>query len=200
MEGAQHEQQQGGHEDDPEKQTVESPMIYVASLSDYNAGRLHGRWIDAARGPEHVAEQTEQMLADSAEDGAEEVAIHDYIHFGAWSPGEYESIHVVCRVAEGSETHGPAFSAWVFSLDDPAGDGALDDERFEEAYRGHWGSMEAYAEELVEELGHPELTELSESWLGRYLRLDVAMLARDLALDLQVVEATDGGVYVFDVE
>ena len=28
--------------------TGPSPRIYVASLSDYNAGRLHGVWIDAA--------------------------------------------------------------------------------------------------------------------------------------------------------
>ena len=28
------------------------PRIYVASLSDYNAGRLHGEWIDADQGAE----------------------------------------------------------------------------------------------------------------------------------------------------
>ncbi len=34
------------HEQEPRVQ----PRIYVASLSDYNAGRLHGQWLDAAEG------------------------------------------------------------------------------------------------------------------------------------------------------
>lgn len=32
-----------------ERPQREQPRIYVASLSDYNSGNLHGRWIDAAQ-------------------------------------------------------------------------------------------------------------------------------------------------------
>jgi antirestriction protein len=54
-----------------------SPPIYVASLSDYNAGRLHGRWIDAAVEVEQVVEEIEAILAESKEEIAEEWAVHD---------------------------------------------------------------------------------------------------------------------------
>jgi antirestriction protein len=58
------------------------PRIYVASLSDYNAGRLHGRWIDAAQGVEAVEAEIVDMLGESRQLVAEEWAIHDYDDFG----------------------------------------------------------------------------------------------------------------------
>ena len=33
------------------------PRIYVASLSDYNAGRLHGTWINASYGADEIREE-----------------------------------------------------------------------------------------------------------------------------------------------
>ena len=57
---------------------AESPRIYVASLSDYNAGRLHGRWIDATQSADTIREELSQMLAESQEPIAEEWAIHAY--------------------------------------------------------------------------------------------------------------------------
>jgi len=46
---------------------TDTPRIYVASLSDYNAGRLHGVWIDANRSAEEIAEEVDRMLEDSKE-------------------------------------------------------------------------------------------------------------------------------------
>jgi antirestriction protein len=54
----------------------------VASLSDYNAGRLHGVWLDANREPEELQASINMMLAASDEDVAEEFAIHDYEEWG----------------------------------------------------------------------------------------------------------------------
>jgi antirestriction protein len=48
-------------------QTDIGPRIYVASLSDYNAGRLHGAWIDAEQNPEDIQEAVDRMLEDSHE-------------------------------------------------------------------------------------------------------------------------------------
>ena len=31
-----------------------SPKVWIASLSDYNAGRLHGAWIDAGQPAEEL--------------------------------------------------------------------------------------------------------------------------------------------------
>lgn len=46
---------------------VPMPRIYVASLSDYNAGRLHGEWIDANQTADEIQADVEAMLACSPE-------------------------------------------------------------------------------------------------------------------------------------
>jgi len=45
--------------------TAETPRIYVASLADYNAGRLHGRWIDANQSADSIRDEIAQMLTES---------------------------------------------------------------------------------------------------------------------------------------
>ena len=42
-----------------------TPRIYVASLADYNAGVLLGRWIDADQGVQAIHDQIDAMLATS---------------------------------------------------------------------------------------------------------------------------------------
>lgn len=44
---------------------TDTPRIYVASLSDYNAGTLHGRWIDATQDADGIRADVEEMLAAS---------------------------------------------------------------------------------------------------------------------------------------
>jgi len=46
---------------------AETPRIYVASLADYNAGRLHGCWIDADQSADAIRDEIAQMLAESKE-------------------------------------------------------------------------------------------------------------------------------------
>ena len=52
--------------------------IYVADLAAYNAGYLHGVWIDASQDLEDIQAQVDTMLAASPVKGAEEYAIHDF--------------------------------------------------------------------------------------------------------------------------
>jgi hypothetical protein len=44
-----------------------TPRIYVASLADYNAGRLHGSWLDAARNPARSPSSEAAEAARAAE-------------------------------------------------------------------------------------------------------------------------------------
>mgnify|MGYP003675232153 FL=1 len=69
-----------------------SRQIYVACLASYNAGILHGRWVDLSYGPdaEDVWAEINEMLDASPEPGAEEFAIHDSQNLGVVR--EYESI------------------------------------------------------------------------------------------------------------
>src|SRR5580704_284540 len=72
-----------------DREWLQSPRIYVASLSDYNAGRLHGAWISAAQTAEELSESVQEMLNSSPSPGAEEFAIHDFDGFGPLRLNEY---------------------------------------------------------------------------------------------------------------
>ncbi|MDP9164520.1 MAG: antirestriction protein ArdA [Actinomycetota bacterium] len=171
------------------------PRIYVASLADYNAGRLHGAWIDADQEPEQLSDAVQAMLAKSRQPGAEEWAIHDYDGFGAYRLGEYHRLEDVAALAAGISEHGLAFAAW-------AEQASLDTERlerFDDAYLGHFGSVETYAEDWLDESGANELLDKLPSWLRPYVNLDVAGFARDLQLGGDITCAPDEtGVHIFD--
>ena|SRR5579862_158535 len=185
-------------EANPENEPMPGPRIYVASLSDYNAGRLHGRWIDAAQDDDSLWAEVESMLKASAEPIAEEWAIHDYEGFGPLRLGEYDDLRTVAKVSRGIAEHGPAYAHWaaIIGIHDPD---ELD--RFEEVFLGHAESVEAYAEQLLDDLGYTEeVVERSlPEFLQPYVRLDIEGFARDLELSGDITTSEgDGGVYVFD--
>jgi antirestriction protein len=196
-----HSDEEGGEIEDgsPEvgRDSGVGPRVHVASLSDYNAGRLFGTWLDAAVTVDELAEGVQAMLAASPSPGAEEWAIHDYEGFGPLRLDEYESLDTVSAVARGMLEHGPAYAHWAALV------GSHDTEalsRFEDAYLGHSESIEAYAEELLGDLGLPEILERSvpES-LQPYVMLDVEGFARDLELSGDITTSSgDGGVYLFE--
>ena len=174
--------------------TNTTPRIYVASLSDYNAGVLHGVWIDLDCDADSVQEQVQAMLAESPtakREGiaAEEWAIHDHEGFYGMSVSEHASFEDLCELAEQLEKHGEAWAAYV----DNIGTQHATVEGFEEAYQGLHESLEAYAEQYLEDAGY--MAELPE-WARPYL--DVEAYARDLALngDLWTHETSEG-VHVF---
>ncbi|MGI8612416.1 MAG: antirestriction protein ArdA [Nocardioidaceae bacterium] len=178
------------------------PKIWVASLSDYNNGVLHGAWLDANRDPSEVHGDIQTMLATSPTttrtgEPAEEWAIHNYEGFGQFGLGEYDSVELVCRIARGIAEHGLAFAAYAEAMDgDEDALGA-----FTEAYLGHYRSVEAYAEQLVDDLGYQLLIDAAvPENLRPYVRIDTAALARDMELagDIHALSADDGGVWLFD--
>lgn len=182
----------------------ETPAIYVASLSDYNDGFLHGVWLDADDTVEGLQEGIDVMLATSPTarltgQPAEEWAIHDYENWGGIRLSEYESLEAVSRMGLGIGRHGEAFKAWVSLLDDHD-TVELGMERFEDCYIGHWGSLEDYGDETLREIFGLDLDELPgvPDGLRQYVTLDAAGWARDATIngEIQSVEG-DGGVYVF---
>jgi antirestriction protein len=85
---------------------MSSINIYVACLASYNNGYLYGRWIDATQGVAAIQEEIQAMLNESPVLDAEEWAIHEYDGFGVCGLSEYESLSVVCEMAEFIEEHG----------------------------------------------------------------------------------------------
>jgi antirestriction protein len=93
------------------------PRIYVASLSDYNAGVYHGEWIDANQDVDQIQEEVNAMLKASPTARkyggvAEEWAIHDYDEFGGIELGEWESFGRVSKIAHLLETENSVLAAY----------------------------------------------------------------------------------------
>jgi antirestriction protein len=169
------------------------PQIYVASLSDYNAGHLHGAWLDATEDAEALHAGIHTMLAASREPGAEEWAIHDFDDFGGVQLSEYESLDRVGIIARGLQEHGEAFGHYVRLLD---ADESPDD--FTGAYLGHWPGVGDFAAELLSDMGADNDLEGLPDYLRRYVLLDSAAVARDMVLGGDVTVSEDGqGVHVF---
>jgi len=177
------------------------PRIWVGSWLDYNHGVLYGQWIDAAQDEDQLHADITGMLAGSpttAETGepAEDWGIFDHDNFGPIRIGEQESLSWVSAVARGISEHGLAFAAYADVMQDEtmlAG--------FADAYLGHYESVEAYAEQLIADLGYDQAFEQAvPEGLRAYVRIDTEAFGRDLQLggDVHVLPTDDGGVWIFD--
>jgi antirestriction protein len=188
---------EGAAERRPEAKPRVPPRIYVASLSDYNAGRLHGVWLDADDDEGTLHEGVHAMLDASPEPHAEEYAIHDYENFGPLRLGEFDSLDSVCRIGRGIAEHGMAFAHWASLV----GSGNVDAlEHFEDAYLGHYDDLEAYGDSLIDDFGIREvLEEAVPQHMACFVHVDAAAFGRDLDLSGDITtSAGDGGIYVFD--
>lgn len=160
--------------------------IYVASLSDYNAGILHGEWLsfDDFSSAGEVWEAIHAMLADSPTakvEGlpAEEWAIYDYEGFAGLHVHEGESIEALWEAHELLESLDDleAFADWMAyarSADiSEVTEGNI--KTFQDTYRGWYRSKEEFAEELIEETG---MLSNADKLLSSYF--DYEAFARDL--------------------
>jgi len=172
------------------------PRIWVGSLADYNNGRLHGEWIDAAVSDDELATAVQRMLATSEEPRAEEYGIFDYDNFGRFRVHEYDRLERVARVARGIAEHGPPFAAWAEIHD---GDESMLDQ-FEYAFHGEYDSASDWARDVLETSGLQEsIDQIVPEDLRPYVQVDCDMWARDanLAGDIHVESNPAGGVWIF---
>lgn len=143
---------------------ADCPRIYVASLSDYNCGTLHGVWIELDEYSDYddVMETVERMLAASPSvaagesDVAEEFAIHDHDGFHGYRVSDYASLRELVPVAAAIAEHGIAMAEW---LDLSSADTEDAIEQFDDVYVGEWESEEDWAWDEFREL-HPEAYKL----------------------------------------
>jgi len=161
--------------------------IYVADLAAYNAGYLHGTWINATLALDEMQALIDTMLAASPVKGAEEYAIHDFEGFGGYRLEAYEPLAAVQEIATFIERYpefGGALLAEVNDLDRAR-------ELAEEGYCGCHSSLADYAQELTE-----ENTSVPQH-LAPYI--DYQAMARDLSYsgDLLALETGFEQVHVF---
>ena len=174
------------------------PRIWVGSLADYNAGRLHGDWFDAAVPDERLLAEVQAMLDASSEPVAEEYGIFDYDEFGAFKPSEYEDLRIVTAVARGIAEHGPAFAVWA---ELHGADQAML-AQFEDAYIGHFDDPEDWARDMLADIDD-QLDQTIPASLRGYVEVDYAAWLRDCDLggDIYIESDPAGpGAYLFRIE
>lgn len=164
------------------------PRIYVACLASYNAGKLHGKWIDANQEPDDIREEIAEMLKASPIAGAEEYAIHDSEGLGSIS--EHEGIDDVAELAALVDEHGDIF----IGVYENFGDLEQAKTAMEENYEGCHKNLEEFAYELLEQDG--SLNSMPEN-LRNYF--DYEAYGRDLEMggDVFTIETGHNEVHVF---
>jgi antirestriction protein len=171
------------------------PRIYVASLADYNAGRLSGKWIEADQPAETIHREIAAMLAQSSEPFAEEWAIHDYENFGSLRLSEFADIQSVADAAALIAEHGEVFAELLGYL---GGLSSLEEAKkyMEQAYRGAFDDVEDYVREFVEDCYGDVIAKLPD--FLRY-HIDYQGIAHDLECGGDIFTLNCGGkVHVFD--
>lgn len=149
--------------------------IYVADLAAYNAGYLHGAWLDPLD-PE-IWEKIEELIKSSLVPDAEEFMVHD--HEGMGNLGEC-NVSEAIELAEKIQEHGAAWIAYM----DLVGSHYATIEGFEDSYQGEWESEKEFAYQWADDC--MEIPESMESYF------DYGALARDLFMDYSFIDG-----YVF---
>ncbi len=124
---------------------LDPPRIYVACLSSYNAGRLHGEWIDCNQDVEEIRNEVREMLKNSPMPNAEEWAIHAYENWHGIRIAELESLTHLSDLAQLIVEHGVALAKYYDHFGELQG--------FEDHYMGCYESEEDFVESSLDDQG-----------------------------------------------
>lgn len=185
-----------------------TPKVYISCLSSYNAGFLHGLYIDATQEPEDIQDDIDWMLSWSPvveEEVCEEYAIHDVENFYGISISELESLETVSALAQQIAEHGAAMAAFLDWKRDHylTPDIAEIASHFDEYFCGHWDSEVDFVErsDEIEEMLNWSTFQKQHPFLS--FHIDWEGVARDLFIDsyhsvsVRSYLHDSWGVYVF---
>ncbi|MFN6572029.1 antirestriction protein ArdA [Dendronalium sp. ChiSLP03b] len=176
-----------------ECQDDDAPQIYIACLSAYNNGILHGLWIDCTQDVEAIREDIEWILSWSPcsnYEACEEYAIHDYQNWHGIYISEYEDIEKLAELAQMLSEHGEAYAAY-YNYDSTL----ASVEEFQEHYYGEYKSEEDFVYTQLEEQG--VFKKLEEMGIPSFY-LNLEAIARDWFIDSYYsVEESYNKVYIF---
>ena len=165
------------------------PTIYVVCLASYNAGKLHGEWIEATQDEEDVHQKIQAMLAKSPIPHAEEWSIHEHVGFGRLEIDDYDSIETICEYASLIEEYG-AIAAQVIRY---YGDIDAARDALENQYHGEWNSEIQYAQHLFDDCYAHAIPEQIRCYV------DYKAFSHDLFINDYFSLKIDRNVHVFSV-
>lgn len=139
--------------------------VWVGCLACYNAGNLVGSWLDPAEGPDWACPNPTH----------EETWVFDHEGFGSEGEGSPQHFADLASEFEEAAEYGPVEAYLLYRAN--VGAQYATAAGFEESYRGEWGSLQEYAEELFDELYLHEIPEHLRSYI------DYEKFASDLECD-----------------
>lgn len=168
----------------------DAPALWIGCLAAYNAGTLHGEWMQASTSTDEMYTAIQEILATSPEPHAEEWEIMDTDNL----PREIcrADLYTVAAYTQALEDlrqyPNPAelLAAWV----DWRGPDELDAAYIQDVYLGQFDNVQAYAEQYADDCG-------MLNGLPEHLRpyFDFAAFARDLELNGDVYEGKNGHMF-----
>ncbi|MFK0249743.1 antirestriction protein ArdA [Amycolatopsis azurea] len=173
----------------------QAPRIYVSDLAAAEAGRLHGRWIDAAAPLPEIQEEIVALLAASPVPNADRFVIDDHRGFLGYEPNEHTPIAIIAKIANNIEQFGAAYAAFLSVIDTNDLD-LLD--RFSDLYIGSFATREEWARSVGRDLGWQEqLDRVVDPLLRPHLTIDYRAFGESHHEGWDVVEGSDGKIHVF---
>lgn len=164
-----------------------TPKIWVGCWAAYNAGRLHGRWIEVTD-PDEIWDKVRAMLAASPATNAEEWGIFDYEGFEGAEVSEQADLAHVCQLAEYigeyGELGGKLLEHFGQSLDEAKA--AFED------YAGEYKNLADFAAEFTEETG----VKIPES-LTYYIDYDAMGRDMELGGDVYAIKTSFEETHIF---
>lgn len=165
----------------------EEIQIYVADLAAYNAGHLHGVWINASLQVPDMWGKIKEMLNQSPVDDAEEIAIHDHSGFEGAPISEWESLENIHKMAYFVEEYKGLAAGLIHHFGDI--DEAI--KKVEEGYHGRYESLADYAEQFTED------TTTIPQHLQYYIDYDRMGRDWEMSGDIYTIETAHNEVHVF---
>jgi len=160
--------------------------IWIASLADYNAGRLLGAWVDldAMTDSDDLDAEVEKMLERSKEENAEEYAVHDYNGIPneiVTKLGEWPDWDELLEIVEALNEHGDAVVEAAMGCRIPIAD-------ISDAYRGTFNTQAEFGMDYAE--NNMEIPDAIRQFI------DYAAIAHDATCgEYMECETDDGFVY-----
>lgn len=174
------------------------PQIYVACLSSYNAGKLHGVWIDLdGKDADDIEAEVKDMLAASPMADAEEWRIDDTNDLDGYTPSNLEEAAAIGECINRTDNlavihwlkHGNAggLSPWEY------------EERLRDDYLGVYASETDFIEDQLRDEGiAAELEKIQIGDQTAWQYLDVDAIAGDWMISAYFSQyCSDEGYYIF---
>lgn len=167
---------------------TDAPALWVGCLAAYNAGKLHGEWMQASSDTAEMFAAIAEILKASPEPHAEEWDIMDTDNMPAEAGRTLESAaaYVAALDALSRADAAEIVAAWI----DWRGTDDLNAAHIEAAYLGQFGSVQEYAEGYADDCGMLD-------GLPEHLRpyFNFAAFARDLEINGDVYHGKDGHTF-----